>query len=361
MNAIRSQSLVAIVAASVFGELAPEAMPPAQRNAALEASSFFQSATRVARGRAKELVEDPVDAGVGPLDNVGAHAAENGDMQFSCQPMDRMAMMQSGRSTQLQTFGVGGKDTFAELDDPFDSSTIDAVLFEPPVAAPALKTALDVPYWFTFSRDVAFFAAGSWLAAVVCRSFLTSTRRRIKAKKAQPFEHACTPTVTKPPVLAATDAGAVSFDELKSAARAGEEQPWQQILDRTPDIVSRTDVCSCTALHIAAQAGCAELTRTLLERGADVDARDDWEETPLHFAARAGSVEVCDLLLNHGAEVNSMDSSDRTPLLAAAHAGAEGTCEYLLGHGGACGGATDAEMPPILTSLLFSRMLAPSK
>jgi len=51
----------------------------------------------------------------------------------------------------------------------------------------------------------------------------------------------------------------------------------------------------------------------LLERRADVLARDVDGQTPLHAAARHGNFEACQVLLTTAAEPNVVDHSGRTP------------------------------------------------
>ena len=59
------------------------------------------------------------------------------------------------------------------------------------------------------------------------------------------------------------------------------------------------------------------LARLLLERGADVNARDNDRSTPLHAAARYGRVDVVRVLLEHGANVGAEDKYGRTALQVA--------------------------------------------
>lgn len=70
-----------------------------------------------------------------------------------------------------------------------------------------------------------------------------------------------------------------------------------------------------TALHHIYYS--VEPARLLLERGADVNARDFARWTPLHKAVQAPrpvAVEFCRLLLENGADVNAGDSGGETPL-----------------------------------------------
>jgi ankyrin repeat protein len=54
--------------------------------------------------------------------------------------------------------------------------------------------------------------------------------------------------------------------------------------------------------------------RSLLDAGADPNARDDAGRTPLHFAAQEGATDAVRLLIDHGAEVDSVDRYGNTPL-----------------------------------------------
>lgn len=66
--------------------------------------------------------------------------------------------------------------------------------------------------------------------------------------------------------------------------------------------VNARDGAGWTPLHLAAQAGRADVVRVLLERGADVDARDDRGGTPLHRALWHGQGDVAAVLIGGGAD-----------------------------------------------------------
>ena len=77
------------------------------------------------------------------------------------------------------------------------------------------------------------------------------------------------------------------------------------------------------------------MTRLLVTRGADVNAKDRNGWTVLSGAARSGNLELVKLLLDNGGDVNSKDNNGYTPLHQAASAldGGESIVRLLLVHG----------------------------
>ncbi|BHF74868.1 Serine/threonine-protein phosphatase 6 regulatory ankyrin repeat subunit A [Sparganum proliferum] len=76
-----------------------------------------------------------------------------------------------------------------------------------------------------------------------------------------------------------------------------------------------------TPLHLAAAHGRCARCRLLLERGANVFAKDRWGNTPLHLAAAHGHDTVVTILLNAGARWDAPGDGGFTPLHSAAAAG----------------------------------------
>jgi cell wall assembly regulator SMI1/ankyrin repeat protein/predicted DNA-binding WGR domain protein len=76
-----------------------------------------------------------------------------------------------------------------------------------------------------------------------------------------------------------------------------------------------------------------KIARLLIDRGADVNARQKHGRTVLQIAADNCSVELIQLLLKHGAEVNAQSNSGETPLISAAHSKRDDVIRCLLEHG----------------------------
>src|SRR5437763_940845 len=77
----------------------------------------------------------------------------------------------------------------------------------------------------------------------------------------------------------------------------------------------------------------AEVTRLLLERGADIQPRDRWGRTPLMVAAKAGNKEMVELLLGWEADVNARDQRGYTALMYAAWKGHADIVRVLIDRG----------------------------
>lgn len=117
------------------------------------------------------------------------------------------------------------------------------------------------------------------------------------------------------------------------------------VAGRTEDVLAEIDQDSSklnahsrdgwTPLHLAAFFGHAELAKTLIDRGAQVDARstNPMKNTPLHAAAAGGKLQLLKVLLEHGANVNARQEGGWTVLHSAAQSGNREMVEVLLASG----------------------------
>jgi hypothetical protein len=87
---------------------------------------------------------------------------------------------------------------------------------------------------------------------------------------------------------------------------------------------------NATTLMAAAYNGDDEVAADLVERGADLEAKDEDGQTPLMYAANAGQTAIVELLLDRGADVNARDKQSSTPIMFAAQHGHAETVGRLL-------------------------------
>ena len=68
----------------------------------------------------------------------------------------------------------------------------------------------------------------------------------------------------------------------------------------------------------AASAGQVEIVKSFLDKGANIEVKNELGATPLIFASAKGQAQVAALLLDARANVNAKTTTGITPLMAAA-------------------------------------------
>lgn len=86
-------------------------------------------------------------------------------------------------------------------------------------------------------------------------------------------------------------------------------------------------------IHAASAAAQIDVARSLIERGADVNARQQGGFTPLHEAAASGKLELARLFLDHGADLNAKTDDGKTALTLAIEARQEAIVKLLRERG----------------------------
>ena len=103
--------------------------------------------------------------------------------------------------------------------------------------------------------------------------------------------------------------------ELLNKYGARSEMPVQALLDAVRD-------------------GRIEQVKTLIEKGANMNARDYQGRTPLHLAAAKGDTDIAELLVKGGADVNAKsDTLGTTALIVAIQNGHRDTAKLLVANG----------------------------
>ena len=113
--------------------------------------------------------------------------------------------------------------------------------------------------------------------------------------------------------------GTAFADPIHDAAKSGDLAGVQAELDKGANVNAKNQN-GATPLHRAAWFGHKEIVELLIAKGADVNAKDDSQSshyvgTPLNCAAWKGHKEIAELLIDNGADVNAKsDWFERTPL-----------------------------------------------
>jgi len=100
-------------------------------------------------------------------------------------------------------------------------------------------------------------------------------------------------------------------------------------------------------LHTAATNGDIAKVKSLIEEGADVDAKGSWDKTPLHNAAYSGHKAVVELLIANSADVNAKDRNGRPPLHYAVLKGHKEVTELLIASGAGVNAKTTTGKTPL--------------
>ena len=125
---------------------------------------------------------------------------------------------------------------------------------------------------------------------------------------------------------------------LHTAAQNGHLAICRLLLDKGAQLEAK-DSIGYTPLFYAAGEGHVEIVCLLCDRGADVEARTNGEwhpgSRPLHCAAMYGHISVVkELIEERNAEINARNDDGRTALRWARHYDRPDVADYLVSRGG---------------------------
>jgi ankyrin repeat protein len=102
---------------------------------------------------------------------------------------------------------------------------------------------------------------------------------------------------------------------LLLAVQNGHEGVVRLLLEKEANVEARDRLRRRTALHLAqCRSMNEEITRMLIQKGADVNAKDRSKQRPLHVAAEKGEDKAAEILLQNGADIHARDDSSTTAL-----------------------------------------------
>jgi len=123
--------------------------------------------------------------------------------------------------------------------------------------------------------------------------------------------------------------------EIFEAAALGDARRARELLQHDPGLANAFAVDGFQPLGLASFFRQPELVSLLLDAGAEVNSasRNSQRVMPLHSSVASHSLDITRVLLEHGADVNAVQQGGYTPLLEAAHAGELEILELLLQYG----------------------------
>jgi ankyrin repeat protein len=128
----------------------------------------------------------------------------------------------------------------------------------------------------------------------------------------------------------------ISYENpLVQAAYEEDLESIKKFLLEGTDVNASEKGSDLTALHMAVETGNIEITRELLQAGADVNARTSFRRTPLMQIDSDATPELVKLLLTYGAKLNQRDEDKASVLINAAKSSASTEVLQLLIQAGA--------------------------
>lgn len=109
---------------------------------------------------------------------------------------------------------------------------------------------------------------------------------------------------------------------------------FEYLLERENLNINSVGYLGMTALSLASiEYENLEMIKYLLEKGADINVKNEDGSTALMTASMYGNLEIIKYLIENGADINSKDNDDSTALIYASKWGNLETVEYLVKNG----------------------------
>ncbi len=108
----------------------------------------------------------------------------------------------------------------------------------------------------------------------------------------------------------------IQRDIFIGAAGSGDMETMLEMLEQGVDINVHAPFGGPTALIVAARFGHIAIVEVLLERGAEVNAEDDYGQTALYFAKKNSKTRVIELLEAAGGTAPPVEQVDAQPSMS---------------------------------------------
>ena len=150
------------------------------------------------------------------------------------------------------------------------------------------------------------------------------------------FEAAATGQTDRVRTLIQEDAAVVNsyspdgFAPLSLAVFFGHPETVYALLAAGAEVnAASRETMKLTPLASAMATAQNEIAKTLIQHGANVNAKAASDLTPLHTAAARGNIEAATLLLDHGADINATTTDGKKPITYAEERDQPAMVEFL--------------------------------
>ena len=118
---------------------------------------------------------------------------------------------------------------------------------------------------------------------------------------------------------------------LQAAIKGGRIDAMNALLKLlTPEQVNTKDIDGETALHYVVTCNQPDAIVPLLQKGANIEAKNNQEDTPLHLAVTHYDAEMIEMLNQNNANIEAKDDEGLTPLHLAANDGVTEAVDLLV-------------------------------
>lgn len=118
--------------------------------------------------------------------------------------------------------------------------------------------------------------------------------------------------------------------EIHDAVEAADIARVKELLSADSDLIAAKTPGGSTPLHLAVGMNHAELTKLLIEEGADINAGTEEGYTPLHWGAYMNAVDAAAVLISSGADIGAKTKEAYTPLQMAINEKADAMARLLV-------------------------------